>query len=93
MFLEHIHICINYIAKKKRRYLFFIHNIYFSICAVYGGVYILGQPLEKYIIDQESGLCTGVKTSDNQVFTASHIITGLDYISPNWMTDSIDDSK
>ncbi|CAO3637419.1 unnamed protein product [Cunninghamella blakesleeana] len=70
-----------------------ISQAFSRICAVYGGVYILGQSLEKYIIDEESGLCTGIKTSDNQVFTASHIITGLDYISPNWMTDSIDDSS
>ncbi|CAO3648465.1 unnamed protein product [Cunninghamella echinulata] len=70
-----------------------ISQAFCRICAVYGGVYILGQSLEKYIINEESGLCTGVMTSDNQEFTASHIITGLDYISPSWMTDSIENSS
>ncbi|KAI9304014.1 GDP dissociation inhibitor-domain-containing protein [Cunninghamella echinulata] len=70
-----------------------ISQAFCRICAVYGGVYILGQALEKYIIHEESGLCTGIMTSDNQEFTASHIITGLDYISPSWMTDSIDNSS
>ncbi|CAO3579742.1 unnamed protein product [Absidia cylindrospora] len=61
-----------------------ISQAFCRICAVYGGVYILGQPLDRYIIDEETGKCTGVATKDGQVFTATHIISGLDYLSPKW---------
>ncbi|ORZ25121.1 hypothetical protein BCR42DRAFT_314577 [Absidia repens] len=65
-----------------------ISQAFCRICAVYGGVYILGQPLSRYIIDEETSKCTGVATTDGQVFTASHIISGLDYLSPKWEPSS-----
>lgn len=65
------------------------HTSSYRICAVYGGVYILGQVLEKYTV--EEGNCTGVVTTDGQAFTASHIITGFDYLSSQWDLSSVDD--
>ncbi|KAI8337148.1 GDP dissociation inhibitor [Chlamydoabsidia padenii] len=68
-----------------------ISQAFCRICAVYGGVYILGQSLDKYTLNEETGQCTGVVTKDGQVFTASHIITGLDYLSPQWNISSVND--
>ncbi|KAI8092542.1 GDP dissociation inhibitor-domain-containing protein [Halteromyces radiatus] len=70
-----------------------ISQAFCRICAVYGGVYILGQSLERYDIDEQTGECTGVVTKDGQIFTAPHIITGLDYLSPDWRASSTTDKS
>ncbi|ORX58968.1 rab protein geranylgeranyltransferase component A [Hesseltinella vesiculosa] len=53
-------------------------------CAVFGGIYILGQSLKSFLVDQESGVCRGVVTADGQEFTAGAIITGFDYLPSEW---------
>ncbi|KAI8890774.1 rab protein geranylgeranyltransferase component A [Backusella circina FSU 941] len=62
-----------------------IGQAFCRVCAVYGGTYILNQPLESFIVDRETNDCTGIITKDKQEFKCKKIIAGLDYLSRSWI--------
>lgn len=55
----------------------------YSVCAVFGGIYILNQQLASFTM--EEGRCTGVVTQDGQKFNSEWIISGLDYLNKQWL--------
>ncbi|KAI9471023.1 MAG: GDP dissociation inhibitor [Benjaminiella poitrasii] len=62
-----------------------IAQAFCRVCAVYGGIYILNQPLEKYVIDNETNECKGIVTKEGQEYKCQKIIAGIDYLNSSWM--------
>ncbi|KAF1806920.1 GDP dissociation inhibitor [Mucor lusitanicus] len=58
-----------------------IAQAFCRVCAVYGGIYILNQPLDRFVVDKETGECTGVITKEGQEYKCKKLITGMDYLN------------
>ncbi|KAL7322583.1 hypothetical protein PS15p_211566 [Mucor circinelloides] len=58
-----------------------IAQAFCRVCAVYGGIYILNQPLDRFVVDKETGGCTGIITKEGQEYNCKKLITGIDYLS------------
>ncbi|KAL9554867.1 hypothetical protein MBANPS3_002610 [Mucor bainieri] len=58
-----------------------IAQAFCRVCAVYGGIYILNQPLDRFVVDKETGECTGIVTKEGQEYKCKKLITGLDYLN------------
>lgn len=63
-----------------------IAQAFCRVCAVYGGVYILNQPLEKYMIDSETNEIHGIVTKEGQEYKCQKLITGIDYLNTSWLS-------
>ncbi|CAO3611488.1 unnamed protein product [Mucor fragilis] len=57
-----------------------IAQAFCRVCAVYGGIYILNQSLDRFIVDKETGECTGIVTKEGQEYKCKKLITGMDYL-------------
>ncbi|KAI8385015.1 GDP dissociation inhibitor [Radiomyces spectabilis] len=64
-----------------------IAQAFCRVCAVYGGVYILNQPLKKMEMDNDNQ-CVGVTTEDGQTFHCRWLVTGIDYMPKNWLSST-----
>ena len=62
-----------------------IAQAFCRVCAVYGGIYILNQPLDKYVVDKETNTVTGVVTKEGQTYSCGKLISGIDYLNATWM--------
>ncbi|KAL0082179.1 GDP dissociation inhibitor [Phycomyces blakesleeanus] len=62
-----------------------IAQAFCRVCAVYGGIYILNHPVEKFCTEKGTGECIGVVTVDGQTFHSKTMIAGVDYLSPRWL--------
>ncbi|KAI8061549.1 GDP dissociation inhibitor [Gilbertella persicaria] len=60
-----------------------IAQAFCRMCAVYGGIYMLNQPLDHYLM--EEGKCVGVTTTDGKQFKCDKLIADIDYLSPSWL--------
>lgn len=58
-----------------------IAQAFCRVCAVYGGIYILNQPLDRFVVDQETKECTGIITKEGQEYKCKKLITGIDYLN------------
>lgn len=65
-----------------------IAQAFCRVCAVYGGVYILNQPLDRYII--ENSECTGVVTKEGTEYRCKKLIAGIDYLNTSWLPEQGD---
>lgn len=54
-------------------------------CAVHGGIYMLNQPIKKYLLSEDKTQCLGVVTGDGQQLTSKWIIGGMEYMNPEWI--------
>ncbi|KAI8082210.1 GDP dissociation inhibitor [Thamnidium elegans] len=63
-----------------------IAQAFCRVCAVYGGIYILNQPLEKYMIDSETNEIRGIVTKEGQEYKCQKLITGIDYLNASWLS-------
>ncbi|KAI8967900.1 GDP dissociation inhibitor-domain-containing protein [Mycotypha africana] len=62
-----------------------IAQAFCRVCAVYGGVYILGQALDRYVIESGTNLCKGVVTKEGQTYYCEKLISGIDYLAAAWL--------
>lgn len=62
-----------------------IGQAFCRVCAVYGGVYILNQALDKYIIEDSE--CKGVVTKEGTEYRCDKLITGIDYLNKSWLPE------
>lgn len=62
-----------------------IAQAFCRVCAVYGGVYILNQSLENFIIGQEDNEVHGIVTKEGQEYKCQKLITGIDYLNASWL--------
>lgn len=62
-----------------------IAQAFCRVCAVYGGIYILNQPLMKYTVDNETKEITGIVTKEGQEYKCEKIISGIDYLNSSWL--------
>ncbi|KAI8375448.1 GDP dissociation inhibitor [Blakeslea trispora] len=60
-----------------------IAQAFCRVCAVYGGIYILNQPLKQFLMDDTT--CVGVMTADGKEFKCDCLITGMDYLASSWL--------
>ncbi|CEP18908.1 hypothetical protein [Parasitella parasitica] len=58
-----------------------IAQAFCRVCAVYGGIYILNQPLDRFVVDKETGDCAGIITKEGQEYKCKKLITGIDYLN------------
>lgn len=54
-------------------------------CAVHGGVYMLNQPIKKFLLSEDSTQCLGVITADGQQLTSKWVIGSMEYMSDEWI--------
>lgn len=62
-----------------------IAQAFCRVCAVYGGVYILSQPLDKYVINEETSRVEGIITKEGQEYKCDKLIAGIDYLNQSWL--------
>lgn len=62
-----------------------IAQAFCRVCAVYGGTYILNQPLEKFVVDSKANECTGIITKEGQEYKCNKLISGIDYLTASWL--------
>lgn len=62
-----------------------IAQAFCRVCAVYGGVYILNQPLDKYVINEETSRVEGIITKEGQEYKCDKLIAGIDYLNQSWL--------
>lgn len=67
-----------------------IAQAFCRVCAVYGGIYILDQPLTKYTVDNETKEINGIVTMEGQEYKAEKIISGIDYLNSSWIPQEKD---
>lgn len=67
-----------------------IAQAFCRVCAVYGGIYILNQPLDKFVMDDTNNQVTGVITKDGQEYKCDKLITGIDYLNQSWLPQDKD---
>lgn len=65
-----------------------IAQAFCRVCAVYGGIYILNQPLDKFIVNNETNECTGIITKEGQEYKCSKLISGIDYLKSSWLSSA-----
>jgi len=58
-----------------------IAQAFCRVCAVYGGIYILNQPLDRFVVDKETEKCTGIVTKEGQEYKCKKLVTGMDYLN------------
>ncbi|KAI7859041.1 GDP dissociation inhibitor [Circinella umbellata] len=68
-----------------------IAQAFCRVCAVFGGVYILSQELNEFLIDENTSECKGIETKDGQKFNANWVVTGIDYLDNSWVSPSLTD--
>ncbi|KAI8146072.1 GDP dissociation inhibitor [Fennellomyces sp. T-0311] len=62
-----------------------IAQAFCRVCAVFGGVYILNQQLASFIVDESTGECKGIETTDGQKFNANWVVSAIDYLDKRWI--------
>ncbi|KAI7902413.1 GDP dissociation inhibitor [Cokeromyces recurvatus] len=62
-----------------------IAQAFCRVCAVYGGIYILNEALERYVIDEKTNKCTGIITKEGKEYKGQKIIAGIDYLNYSWL--------
>ncbi|OBZ84005.1 Rab proteins geranylgeranyltransferase component A [Choanephora cucurbitarum] len=63
-----------------------IAQAFCRVCAVYGGIYILKQPLEQFLVKEDT--CIGVRTADGKELKCERLITGMDYLPSSWSKET-----
>ncbi|KAG2179962.1 hypothetical protein INT43_003749 [Umbelopsis isabellina] len=60
-------------------------------CAVHGGVYMLNQPIKKYLLNEDKSQCLGIVTGEGQQIKSKWIIGSMEYMNEDWLqTGSLD---
>lgn len=67
-----------------------IAQAFCRVCAVYGGIYILNQALDKYVVDEETKQVAGIITKEGQAYKCSKLIAGIDYLNSSWLPQTDD---
>ncbi|KAI8645496.1 GDP dissociation inhibitor-domain-containing protein [Parasitella parasitica] len=62
-----------------------IAQAFCRVCAVYGGIYILNQPLDRFVVDKETGECEGIITKEGQEYKCKKLIAGIDYLNASFL--------
>lgn len=55
-------------------------------CAVHGGIYMLNQPVEKVLLNEDRTQALGITTHDGQQFTSKWIIGSMEYMNEEWIS-------
>ncbi|KAI8359875.1 GDP dissociation inhibitor [Choanephora cucurbitarum] len=63
-----------------------IAQAFCRVCAVYGGIYILNQPLKEFLVKEDT--CIGVVTADGKELKCQQLITGMDYLPSSWSKET-----
>ncbi|CAO3648713.1 unnamed protein product [Mucor hiemalis] len=64
-----------------------IAQAFCRVCAVYGGIYILNQPLDRYVMNKETNQVEGIITKEGQEYKCDTLITGIDYLNQSWLSE------
>jgi RAB protein geranylgeranyltransferase component A len=54
-------------------------------CAVHGGVYMLNQPVKKYLLNEDKSQCVGIVTGEGQQIKSKWIIGSMEYMNKEWL--------
>ncbi|KAI8578911.1 hypothetical protein K450DRAFT_245097 [Umbelopsis ramanniana AG] len=62
-------------------------------CAVHGGIYMLNQPVDKFLLNEDRSQASGIVTRDGQQFTSKWIIGSMEYMNEEWISKQAEEES